>query len=339
MNRLCSRFCLFLAALLVSIHAFGEEEATDGNERMAEGLKAFDEGKYESAAKLLLEDLKSNPWPSSAYYAGLSLEKLGRLLEAAKLYRKALDLELPTDPIEVTQMQKRAQQKAKEQLAEVNKRIPTLTLHVEGAPPAKVAVTVDDVLLPVSSLAKPRPLDPGSHRVEGRCGDEVVRPPAVKLDEGAEQELVLEFECDKPKPVAASKAPPPPEPPKAEPEVESSSKTSTVRTLGWIAVGAGSAGVALGVTAGAVGLVRLNSLRDEGCDESSHCYPSQQEDVDSYQLLRTLSTVGFYVGVPLLGVGTGTLLWTSGRGEGGAETASVSAWVGPGSVGLSGRFQ
>ena len=339
MNRLCSCFCLFLAALLVSIHAFGEEEATDGNERMAEGLKAFDDGKYESAAKLLLEDLKSNPWPSSAYYAGLSLEKLGRLLEAAKLYRKALDLELPTDPIEVTQMQKRAQQKAKEQLAEVNKRIPTLTLRLEGAPPAKVAVTVDDVLLPASSLGKPRPLDPGSHRVEGRCGDEVVRPPAVKLDEGAEQQLVLEFECDKPKPAAAPKASPPPAPPEAEPKVESSSKTSTVRTLGWIAVGAGSAGVALGVTAGAVGLVRLSSLRDEGCDESSHCYPSQQEDVNSYQLLRTLSTVGFYVGVPLLGVGTGTLLWTSGRGEGGTETASVSAWAGPGSVGLSGRFQ
>ena len=338
MNRPSARFCLFLAALLVSINAVGQEEATDQHNTMAEGLKAFDEGKYESAAELLLEDLKSNPWPTSAYYAGLSLEKLGRLLEAAKLYQEALDLEPPTEPAEVAQMQERAQEKAKKQLAEVKKRIPSLTLRLEGAAPEDVAVTVDDVRVPTSSLGQRMPLDPGSHRVEGRCGDEVVKPPAVKLDEGAKQQLVLEFECGKPKPAGAPKSAPAPKPVEAEPKAESGSNRSTVRTLGWIAVGAGSAGVALWGAAGAVGLVRLRSLRDEGCDEGSHCYPSQRQDVDRYRLVRTLSTIGFYAGVPLLAVGAGTLLWTSGRAEEGAQTAGVSAWVGPGSAGLSGRF-
>ncbi|MBN1607003.1 MAG: tetratricopeptide repeat protein [Polyangiaceae bacterium] len=334
MNRLYSRCCLFLAALLVSINAVGQEEATDQHNTMAEGLKAFDEGEYESAAQLLLEDLKRNPWPTSAYYAGLSLEKLGRLLEAAELYQKALDLEPPTDPAEVAQMQKRAQEKAKKQLAEVNRRIPSLTLRLEGAAPQDVAVTVDDVPVPASSLGKPVPLDPGRHHVRGRCGDEVVKPPAVKLDEEAKQEIVLRFECGKPKPAGA------PKPPRKLPEAERNGESSSnsVRTLGWIAVGAGSAGVALWGAAGTFGLVRLRSLKDEGCDESSHCYPSQRKDVDRYRLARTLSTVGFYAGVPLLAVGAGTLLWTSGRAEGGAETASVSAWMGPGSAGLSGRF-
>jgi hypothetical protein len=295
---------------------------------MTAGLEAYEKGQYELAARLLREDLKNNPWPTSAYYAGVALEQVGKLVEAAELYQEALDLVLPVGEEEYEQMQKRAQGEAKQRLAQVKGRIPHLTLRLEGASPEQVTVTVDDASVPPSFLSQPLPLNPGSHQVVGRCGQEVVKPPPVTLAERQREKLVLRFECGRPAPSPKPMAPP---------EPEKSSGASTGRTFGWVAIGVGSAGVAFGAVTGAMGLVKLGRLKDEGCDDNGHCFASQREDVDRYKLLRTWSTVGLYVGVPLIAAGVGLLVWTSPRQEQG--TGSVAAWIGPGSAGLSGRFQ
>jgi hypothetical protein len=323
--------CLFgslALALLVSVNALAEEGPKSQSDTMTQGLEAYEKGQYELAARLLREDLKSNPWPTSAYYAGAALEQLGKLVEAAELYQEAIDLVLPTGTEEYQVMQKRAQEDARRRLAQIRKRIPHLVLQLEGASPEQVTVTVDDAEVPASTLSQPVPLDPGSHQVVGRCGQEVVKLPPVTLAERQRQKLVLRFQCGRPAPSPASKAPA---------QADKGSSGSTGRTLGWVAVGVGSAGVAFGAVTGAMGLVKLRRLKDEGCDDGGHCYPSQREDVDSYQSLRTWSTVGFYVGVPLIAAGVGILVWASPHQEQGA--GSVTAWLGPGSAGLSGRFQ
>lgn len=328
MTTASSLFCPLAVALLVSANALGQADPRSQSDTMVDGLQAYDKGQHGLAAQLLREDLKSNPWPTSAYYAGHSLEQLNKLVEAAELYQQALDLVPPAGTEEYEEMQKRAQENAEQRLTEVKERIPRLTLRLDGASPEQVTVTVDDAAVPASSLGQSMPMNPGRHQVVGRCGHEVVEPPPVTLAERQREELVLRFECGRPKPLPKPMAPP-------EPERRSSATTG--RTLGWVAVGAGSTGVALWAVTGVMGLVKLRSLRDEGCDENSHCYPSQEKGVDSYKSLRTGSTMGFYVGLPLLAAGVGTLVWTSPRRERGAQ--SVTAWVGPGSAGVSGRFR
>jgi hypothetical protein len=340
MTRACSFFCPLAVALLLGANALAEGSSTTPSDKMASGLEAYEKGQYEAAAQLLRDDLKSNPWPTSAYYAGQSLEHLGKLVQAAELYQQALDLVPPAGTAEYDQIQKRAQEDARQRLAEIKERIPRLTLRLEGASSERVTVTVDGTSVPTSSLDEPLRLNPGSHQVVGRCGEEVVEPPAVKLAEKQQDELVLRFQCERPTPAAApapTSTSTPKAAPVAPPPPEQGSGASTGRTLGWVAVGVGSAGVALWGVTGVMGWLKLRTLKDEGCDQNSHCYPSQEDGVGKYKLLRTLSTAGFYVGVPLLAVGVGTLVLTHRSQQ--SDAGAVTAWVGPGSAGISGRFQ
>ena len=77
---------------------------------------------------------------------------------------------------------------------------------------------------------------------------------------------------------------------------------------------------------------KKSDLEDNGCVDH-HCYTDQSDDIDSYHSLRTLSTVGFIVGV--VGTGAGlTLLLTAPKSSG----PELHGWVSPGLVGVRGRL-
>ena len=63
------------------------------------------------------------------------------------------------------------------------------------------------------------------------------------------------------------------------------------------------------------------------------CTSNERAQVDSYSQMRTLSTVGFVAGAVGLGVGT-TLLLTTPK----PKKAGMSAWLGIGSVGVTGSY-
>ena len=77
------------------------------------------------------------------------------------------------------------------------------------------------------------------------------------------------------------------------------------RTLGWVGLGVGGAGLVFGGVTGLVVLSKKSALEDDGCVDA-RCYSDQADDVDSYNSMRTLSTVGFAVGG--LGVAAGAAL-------------------------------
>jgi hypothetical protein len=90
-------------------------------------------------------------------------------------------------------------------------------------------------------------------------------------------------------------------------------------------------GIVTAVMAGS----KRSDLDHNGC-LNTHCYPQQVHEVNSYNSLRTMSTVGFVVGA--VGVaGGGVLLLTSPRRQATLKPL-VSPWVGVGSGGVAGRF-
>jgi hypothetical protein len=115
--------------------------------------------------------------------------------------------------------------------------------------------------------------------------------------------------------------------PKPAPKrVESSSSNDT---LGYVLLGTGAAGTVVGVITGITALGKKSEL-EEVC--SPGCPPSHDDTLDAYRLNRTLSYVGFAVGVA--GVATGGYLLLRGT----PEEPNLALAVTPGGAKLWGKF-
>lgn len=343
-----SRKCVMLASALAGLVFCGVVSGQTPNdgplERAARGQLAFEAGRYEQAAELLSDVLRTYPLPSIAYRAGQAQEKLKRLVQAIDLYRMARELE-PSWQGKVTgealEKQETARSEAAEALDRLQARIPQLSLRVESAVPGAVTVTVDAVEIAAASLGRPRPLNPGLHVVQAtaECGDQdVVQSHEVTLEEGKRQELVLKPVC----PVAAS----PPTAPRTTPRLPSTALAGQVpesepgrapllMTLGWVGIGVGSAGL----VASAVTALAGKSILDSECNDDLTCDYEHADDHHTYESLRTWSTVTFWVGLPVLAAGGAALYWDQHERDETPTDQGLTAWVGLGSVGLGGRFQ
>jgi hypothetical protein len=118
--------------------------------------------------------------------------------------------------------------------------------------------------------------------------------------------------------------------------VGASAGRNTQRTLAWAALGVGAVGLVTGGVTGFMVLGKKSALEDNPSCVDTTCAPPAHDDVDSYNSLRTISTVSFVVGGAAAALGV-TLLLTSHGGEGESGSA-VSAYVGVGHAGVKGSF-
>jgi hypothetical protein len=100
-------------------------------------------------------------------------------------------------------------------------------------------------------------------------------------------------------------------------------------TLAYSVLGSGVAATAFGAI---TGVMALNARQDLERTCSPGCPSSSREDLDSYRSNRTLSYVGFGLGV--VGVGAGVyLLWSSE-----SDDAPLAVGVSSRGVAMSGAF-
>jgi hypothetical protein len=250
--------------------------------------------------------------------------KTGKLVEASERYGEVTRLKV--QPGQQEDVQKRAQADAAQERAALQPRVPTLRVKVEGAEPKAVEVTVEGVKVPTPLLAAPRPTNPGKRVVRGRLGARVVTE-EVTLAEGESRAVILKFGAEPTLPAGPTPAKVEPQPP-ADP---GAAPGSGQRIAGYVGLGVGGAGLVLGTVMGLVAGHKKSTLETEGC-LGTHCYPTQQGDVDSYNSMRTVSTVGFIVGGVGIAAGVTLLLTAPSRKEG------VALWIGPRSAGLGGSF-
>ncbi len=306
---------IVVAPLVAHAQAPSPEDMASARVLGTEGVRLADSGdcgaaipKLEAAEKL--------------YHAPSTLERLGECqISAGRLV---------------------ARQRAQQALAAALPRIGKLRVHVDGAPPEQVSVTVDGVKMSSALLDVDRPTDPGLHEVKATAPGYTTAATTVRLQDGTGAPVALKLEPDLSASQPASASPPatvpagPTTQPVAVSTSPSGSPTSTSGNRG-LAIGAfavGGVGVIVGSVFGILALDTKSSL-DSHCSNKV-CPQSSQPDIDALGPRATVSTIGFGVGIVGLALGA-VLLATS---HGGVEAhAALTPWIGIGSAGLGGSFQ
>lgn len=334
-------FVLIAACSLLSwtTSAFATDPAVKAKARnlVNSGVAEFERGQFEAASSKFQEAQTLVEAPTIAVWSARSQEKLGRLVEAAKLYKLALEMQ-PND-LWVGQVQQGAQKEAKEALPGLESRIAHVRLALNGGVGANVEVTLDKVTIPNDALGLEQQLNPGAHTIAVRRAGELVSEEALTLAEGERRVVTLKLPVEAP--AARTGAGDREQPtvalrnlgvrPVSAPDASSK---EPLRTLTWVSFGVGAAGITLGTIAGITTGRKHSDLRDSGCNDTT-CWGNQFDSrVDSYNRWRTISIAGLVAGG--VGVAAGvTLLLLQPERE---AAPSVSLTLRSDNVALTGGF-
>jgi hypothetical protein len=243
-------------------------------------------------------------------------EKLGHLIEAADHLKKVL---------ESKKLSFAQRARAKSQLKSLEKRTPTISFDVPKG--FGGSVTLDDKKLSSAELGAPVPANPGKHQV--RAEAEGMKPYSESIELAEKDKKTLSVLLEPIKEEAPSDSPPEKDAPKKA--------SGGGKTLAYVALGVGIVGVGVGAFMG----LQAKSTKDEidGKCRSGVCSESERDLYDKGKTQANISTAGFIVGAVGIGVGT-VLLLTGGKGEmeGKASARRATPYLGPGQVGVYGRF-
>jgi hypothetical protein len=108
---------------------------------------------------------------------------------------------------------------------------------------------------------------------------------------------------------------------------------STQRLLGWIGVTAGGASLIFGGITAGLAISKKSSLEDDGCVDDI-CPIEIQDKVDSYNSMRTLSSVGFIAGGLLATAGVVLVLTAPSK----QPSPTTALFFSPNQAGVRGSF-
>jgi hypothetical protein len=251
-----------------------------------------------------------------------------------------------------------AQARAQKSLDASLPKVAKLRIHVDAPPGVRPTVKLDGESISLAALDVDRPADPGSHQIEASAPGFKTAHSETTLPEGGSGSAALRLEPDgtaggPPQQGTGPMAPYPPgsPPPQGyapgsmqyQPPPPGAEQKGSSKTLGFVLLGAGGVGVAVGSIFGAMALSKRGAIDDSGlCSPKSNCQQAAQADIDSMKTSATVSTVGFVVGGVGLAAGL-IVLVTAGKSQTAAEArgakwASVRPYAGPRSLGLEGSF-
>lgn len=311
--------------------------------------QAYKKGDYEKAQDLYHRSYALIPAPTLSLREARALVKLGRLVEAAEAYVRTTRTSLESDSPKPF---RQAVQQAYDELGKLRPRIPQLKIVVKGQKKDDGPLTVKMDGKPVSTalIGVAGPADPGDHHLTATTQSGATATATVSLKEGEKKSVELELDHSNVSAPGSTPATPPERPtpkPVTPPGGEHAGGTaksgSMQRTLGFVGLGVGAAGLGVGIVTGLMATSRYKSVEDH-CP-GRRCADGSQgaKDLDAFRSLRTVSTVGYVVGG--IGVAAGvTLLLTAPSSTPAAEKQAARAkprwtpYVGLGSAGVAGTF-
>jgi hypothetical protein len=341
---------LVSALLVIAAHLPGQVQAqqqpsaadrTTARRLGNEGVIALKNGDFDTAADRFERANDLVNAPSFLVLLARARTGQGRLVEAYEIYRTIIREGVQPDKPEAF---KRALTEAKAEVKLLEPRLAWVAVNVVGARPEQVEVTLNGSVIPSAALGAQRPADPGTLRIEAKAEGFRTVEKTLELTEGqhpAPIELRLE---ELPKPAASlpvRMAEPVMTADGGEPGFMSQS------TLGYVALGLGAAGLAVGTVTGILAINRRQELDDFDCyatagdtcflaneEETVNAVVSAEEDLDTFS---TAATISFIAGGALTATGL-ILLITAPDEPASAEGATIRPFVGFGSVGAVGTF-
>jgi hypothetical protein len=333
--------CLLLNAL--PAHAQADEATTRASARQlgTAGVEAYQAGSYAKASEKLEKAFRILKAPTLGLWSARALKATGNYVQAAERYLEVTRLEVTGGDVAV---QKRAMVDAATELESLRPKIPNLTIELKGAAARDVSVKLDGVDISTDLIGEPQPVNPGPHSIVVSRGDEQVTA-RISLSEGDSKTSVLELKPATPDAAgapAAGESGPASSPPSREASSGTDSasrpKASTTRTLAWISLGVGGAGLALGGITGILALGKRKSIDDSENCNGDQCYPAEQPLADSYNSLRTWSSVGFIAGGALAATGVVLLLAGPSAQASTSRGPSAALLISPTGAAVKGRF-
>ncbi|HWA77980.1 MAG TPA: hypothetical protein VG937_36850 [Polyangiaceae bacterium] len=285
------------------------------------GVEAYQKGDYQRANTQLAQAYELLPAPTLALWSARTLDKLGKLREAAERYRAATQLPVSSGDEGV---QQRARDDAGRELEPLLERIPRVRFIPRGAALDEVQLVVDNEPLSAQSQQAEVALNPGSHRVVAVSGNRRLEL-VIPLVERERRDVSLNF-VD----VEANR----------ERVTKVRTSRDTRATLGWVSLGVGGGGLVFGAVTGFWALGKRSALKDSGHCADTHCSSEERDSVSTYNTLRHLSTAGFVVGGVSAVTGLALLFVSkNSRAAGSSQTSpSFSLTVTNDGAELRGRF-
>lgn len=240
-----------------------------------EARTLMQKGKWTEACPKLEESLRLDHGIGTAYNLADCHEHVGKLATA---WSGFLDVAAQSKAAGQAQREKVARERAQK----LEPRLPRLVVDVRTAPPG-LTVERDGVAVGAAAFGTAIPVDPGSHKVVANAPGRVPFQATAEAKEGKTARVVVSDLPLAPAPIVATTAPTPAAPitkpaesPAStttttsatalptttafpEPEVE---RGQTQRTIGWVTLGAGVAGLAAGGYFGLRSLDKRNTSRD-----------------------------------------------------------------------------
>lgn len=290
-----------------------------------QGIELYERHQYQEAVLKLERAYAQMPVATLGLWLARSLEKVGRLVEAAARYEEVVEMDLAGDAPSVMH---KSQEAARSELHVLQGRIPTIAIGVRGASRDQVAVTLGGRL--VDDTRDPVRVDPGAYAIEGQLGERVLRK-SVVMEEGDRAELSFDFGWTGPKPAAPVSGSPRPDEPGSRP---------AARRWGIVSLGVGGASLLAGATLHALALDQAEAL-DEICPARDQCPPGRRSAVREYNRRRAGAFAGYAAAAAGLSLGTVLLLQGREHRRSAREAAPPAAlgWeISPSGLGLKGWF-
>ncbi len=297
-------------------------QKADAQKAYADGKQAFDEKQFEPALAKFRASYDIVASPNSHLMVARTLSELGRFGEAYDEYQGTID-----EAMEANDPEKygKTLESAKEERLAIRAKLAFVTVDVDAE------LTANGRPVAREAWGKPIAVAPGSVEVALKSKSGVLAEQKVDLAAGGEQTLVLTPQAPSgpPAPAACPQVPAAPVPPAA-------SSGSAQRTMALVTGGIGVVGIGTYVAFAVLNNSRYNDLKSR-CP-GNVCPESAASDVKQGNTYQTVSFVGLGVGV--VGVGTGLLLWlTSPKSQAIPQQGKrPELLIGTSSVAVRGRF-
>jgi hypothetical protein len=326
---LCTAVLSGLVALAGPAQA---DDAATAQSLFLEGRAALEKGDYAAACPKFEASAALVRRPSTLLNLAQCAEQGGRPLAARKLWQDGIQGLEPGDP---------RRSVSEERLAQLEPRIPRLTVKSPNDLTKEAVALLDGRLLSAADLGVETLLEVGEHTLLLRGPGQPEQKLTLRLEEGERREVVLSFaSLDAtsltPAPVREPTRPPPEtgsEPPRATGPADAANEppaNGPDRTLAYVSLGVGAVGL---VAAGVTGVLVLDkkSTVEAACPEKACSSQEGYDAAESGQSLLLVNTVAWGVGV--LGLGLGTVLFLTAE-PAPTRTAKVAPYVGPTGAGL-----
>jgi hypothetical protein len=303
-------------------------EKETARELFRDGDEKFRAGDYEGALKSFVAADDLMRLPTTGIERGRTLLKLGKLLEASEVLQRVTRIPRAPDEIDV---QQQARDEAQRLIDEVRDRIPSMQVVIIGVPEqTAVMMTVDGVEVPKSAQGFPQKVNPGKHVIRVTAPGFKPHERTVDLTDASTKQIEIEME-------ASAGSGTPLDPWSEGADEGAGSGVNGYDVLMWSGFAVAAIGLGVGSVTGVMTLSTVADLEEDPRCDGAICDPSVQAELDEADTVALVSTVAFVLGGVGLAAGVAGLIGGLYDTDPSAE-ASVRPLLGPGFVGVDGRF-